>query len=376
MPPSRLSSPQARAAFTKGEERARIREEPAILACDVGGTKTSVALLVERGDALEIVLRETYRSREHGSLEEIVAAFVGPRSPRLLAAGFGVAGPVIGGRAAITNLPWRIEARALADQLDLPTVVLLNDVEAHAWAVERLGEAQVATLQAGNAASGNVAVVAAGTGLGLAALVRAGATTVSLASEGGHADFAPRTEVQDGLLRALRARFGQVSVERVVSGPGLVHVYEFLRDTGGGGEPAWLATALREGDAAAAIARAASDGRSATCAEAVMLFLEAYGAEAGNWALRTLATGGVYLGGGIAAKLLGLAVGATTAWLDRSRATFLKGFHGAGRLRPLLEVVPVRVMLDAEAPLIGAAHCAVRSAAAPVANVSGEVEQT
>jgi len=335
-----------------------------ILACDVGGTKTNVALLESNGAVLEIVRLESYRSREHASLDEIVDAFVGAEAVPLEAAGFGVAGPVIAGRAVTTNLPWHIDAQRLADRLGLPAAALLNDVEAHAWAVDWLVEGDLSTLQPGSSTAGNVAVVAAGTGFGVSALVRSAGTSVSLASEGGHADFAARTSLEADLLGFLRSRFGHVSVERVLSGPGLVHLHEFLRDSRGGAEPEWLGAALRGTDAPAAIAQAAIHGRSETCARAVDLFLELYGAEAGNWALRTMATGGVYLGGGIAAKLLGAASGAADSWRDRARDLFLEGFLEKGRFRPMLEAMPVRVIVNENAPLIGAARCAVTTRAA------------
>jgi len=335
-----------------------------ILACDVGGTKTNVALLESNGAVLEIVRLESYRSREHASLDEIVDAFVGAEAVPLEAAGFGVAGPVIAGRAVTTNLPWHIDAQRLADRLGLPAAALLNDVEAHAWAVDRLVDADLLTLQLGPSGVGNVAVVAAGTGFGVSALLRSTGTAVSLASEGGHADFAARSALEADLLAFLRSRFGRVSVERVLSGPGLVHLYEFLRDSGGGGEPAWLGAELAEEDAPATISRAAVTGRSETCARAVDLFLELYGAEAGNWALRTMAIGGVYLGGGIAAKLLGASSGASDAWRKRASELFLKGFLAKGRFRPMLEAMQVRVIVNENAPLIGAAHCAVTTRAA------------
>lgn len=335
-----------------------------ILAGDVGGTKTNVALLESNGDALEIVRLETYQSREHASLHEIVDAFFGDGETPLEAAGFGVAGPVIGGRAITTNLPWHIDAGQLADRFGLPTAALLNDVEAHAWAVDRLTGADLLTLQPGSSKFGNVAVVAAGTGFGAAALIRSAGTAVSLASEGGHADFAARTALEADLLGFLRSRFGLVSVERVLSGPGLVHLYEFLRESAGAAEPGWLSAELASGDAPAAISRAAVSGRSETCAHALDLFLELYGAEAGNWALRTMATGGVYLGGGIAAKLLGAASGASEAWRQRAIELFLKGFVEKGRFRPMLEAMPVHVIVNENAPLLGAAHCAMTTRSA------------
>ena len=320
-----------------------------ILACDVGGTKTNVALLEPAGSSLAIARFESFRSRDHATLDDILVAFAGGHALSLDAAGFGVAGPVIGGRAVTTNLPWEIDARRLAERLGLPAASLLNDVEAHAWSVDRLAPTALLTLQEGAPADGTVAVIAAGTGIGFSALVGSGTSRVSMASEGG-------------LLAFLRDRHGQVSVERVLSGPGLVNVYEFLREAGGGEEPPWLSAALREGDPAAAISAAAMGGRSETCSRAVDLFLEAYGAEAGNWALRTLAAGGLYVGGGIARKLLGPAGGAPEAWRARARETFLRGFHDKERMRSLLESVPVRVILDERAPLVGAARFAIESA--------------
>jgi glucokinase len=336
-----------------------------ILACDVGGTKTNLALLQSNGAALEVVRFETYQSREHASLDEIIDAFLGPEATLLEAAGFGVAGPVLGGRAITTNLPWHIDARQLADRFGLPAVALLNDIEAHAWAVDRLTSADLLTLQSGSLDVGNVAVVAAGTGFGVAALLRSAGTTVSLASEGGHADFAARSALEGDLLGFRRSRFGHVSVVRVLSGPGIVHLYEFLRESGGAAEPGWLSAELARRDAPAAISRAAVSGRSETCARALDLFLELYGAEAGNWALRTMATGGVYLGGGIAARLLGAASGASHAWRQRAFEIFLKGFVEKGRFRPMLEAMPVRVIVNENAPLIGAAHCAMTTRASP-----------
>jgi glucokinase len=330
-----------------------------ILACDVGGTKTNVALLQSNGAALEIVRLESHQSREHASLDEILDAFLGADVIPIEAAGFGVAGPVLDGRAVTTNLPWQIDARRLADRFGLPAAALLNDVEAHAWAVDRLTSADLLTLQPGSSEGGNVAVVAAGTGFGVAALLRSAGTAISLASEGGHADFAARSALEADLLGFLRSRFGHVSVERVLSGPGIVHLHEFLRESERAGEPEWLGAELASGEAPAAIARAAVSGRSETCARALDLFLELYGAEAGNWALRTMATGGVYLGGGIAAKLLGASSGASDAWRQRAIELFLKGFVEKGRFRPMLEAMPVRVIVNENAPLIGAAHCAM-----------------
>lgn len=196
-----------------------------ILACDVGGTKTDLALFEPVGATLRQVRRETYRSQGHSSLDEIVTSFVGLSPPRLEAAGFGVAGPVHAGLAKTTNLPWTVDGARLARVLGLDRVSLLNDVEAQAWSLLNLDAGEQIALQTGTPDPGNLAVIAAGTGLGCAALVRGEGPMRSLASEGGHADFSPVDEVEIELWRFLRPKYGHVSVERVVSGPGLFRIY-------------------------------------------------------------------------------------------------------------------------------------------------------
>ncbi len=321
-----------------------------ILAGDIGGTNARLALFESRPGGPALVALETYASREHGGLEQLVRQFRELHGQHLEAAAFGVAGPVREGRVATTNLPWVVYAGELAGVLGVPEVVLMNDLEALAWSLDVLAPEGLVELQAGRGvASGSRVVIAAGTGLGEAVLARAGYGAVVLASEGGHADFAPRTEIEIALLRWLVARYGRASWERVLSGPGLYDVYRFLRETGHGDEPGWLAEELRAGDPAVAISRAALEQRSGVCAEALDLFVSVYGAEAGNFALRTLAAGGVYLGGGIAPQIL--------TWLERP--TFLAAFLDKGRLRPLLEDVPVRVIVDGRAGLTGAARRAL-----------------
>jgi glucokinase len=332
-----------------------------VLACDVGGTKTRLSLFDRAGDGLTLVRTEKYASREHDSLTAIVANFIGAETQPLTAAGFGVAGPVVNGRTRTTNLPWVVDAAELASQLSLPSVALLNDVETLAWSVEQLAPSDLLSLQQGESTpSGNLAIIAAGTGLGLSALVRSESGTASVPSEGGHAEFAPRTDREVELWRGLHARFGHVSSERVLSGPGLHNIYEFVRDTHGGAEPGWLTEEMRAGDPSAAIANAGFDGRSPACTEALELFVGIYGAESGNWMLRTMAKGGVYLGGGIAPKLFARG---TRGAIDL-REVFLLGFADKGRLRPLLESVPVHVILNDEAALLGSAHFALRTARA------------
>lgn len=329
-----------------------------ILACDVGGTKTRLALY-QASPADGRLARgrtETYPSDRAGSLEALVAAFLAAGPPvALTAAGFGVAGPVADGRARITNLPWEVDAAALARRLALPAVALVNDVEATAWALERLGPADVGVLQAGTPRPGTRAVIAVGTGVGYAALVPGRGRAAPLASEAGHADFAPRTELQAALWRRLAARHGHVSVERLLSGPGLLTIFELLLAERGQAAPDWAAAAARGGTGPAAVAEAGMSGRDATAALALDLFLAVAGAEAGNWALRTLATGGLWLGGGVGVKLL-FPAAARPGWREHAASRFMEAFLDKGRFRPLLSAVPVAVILDDTAALLGAAH--------------------
>lgn len=319
-----------------------------ILAGDIGGTHTRLALAAAEGGRLRLVADATLASQEHESLEAALEAFLASHRLPVERACFGVAGPVSHGRCEATNLPWVVDAGQVAARLGAE-VRLINDLEANAYGIAALEPADFAVLNPGAPdALGNLAIIAAGTGLGEAGLAWDGAQHHPFATEGGHADFAPRSALEMELLRYLLDRFDHVSYERVVSGPGLLNIYRFLRDTGRGEEPAWLAQALRQQDPSAVIAEAAQAGKSALCVEALDLFVAVYGAEAGNLALKVLATGGVYLGGGIAPKILS----------TLKEPTFLEAFAAKGRMRPLLEAMPVRVILNDLAALLGAARCA------------------
>jgi glucokinase len=294
----------------------------------------------------------TYPSGRHASLDEIVQTFLQEAPGRFRQACFGIAGPVREGRVEATNLPWVVDARRLAGHLGLDAMLLVNDLEANAWGLAALPDTDFAVLQEGDPApTGNAAVISAGTGLGEAGLVWDGRRHRPIASEAGHADWAPRDELQLALWRFLAAE-GHVSVERVLSGPGLHNVYRFLRDAQGLDEPGWLTDALRDEEPAPVISQAGLEGRAEICARALALFVAIYGAEAGNLGLRMLATAGVYLGGGIAPRILPAL---------RS-PTFLDAFRGNGRLRSLLEDVPVRVVLNDQAALVGAARRAALEA--------------
>lgn len=320
-----------------------------ILGVDVGGTKTHVGLFVPNGDALARVDLETFPSAEHPSLESILDRFLAPRDARPEAAGVGVAGPVKDGVCHATNLPWIVDAKHLAAHLGIGSVSLLNDLEANANGIGGLGPADFEVLHAGAPdARGHRAVIAAGTGLGKAGLRWDGADHRPFASEGGHVDWAPRNDLEIELLRHLGRRFGHVSVERVLSGPGLVNVYTFLRESGHGRETPGMAEAMRDRGDAAAIADAALEGRSELAARALSMFVSIYGAEAGNVALTYVATGGVYLGGGIAPKILPAL----------RTPPFVEAFLDKGRFREFLEAVPVRVILNDKCALLGAARAA------------------
>jgi glucokinase len=320
-----------------------------ILAGDIGGTNARLAFFDVLDGHFRLVSASVFPSREYAGLDQIVSKFVETSKLHPDAACFGVAGPVRNGRVETSNLPWIIESRRLADELHLEQAVLINDLEANAWGIATLDPEDVVSLnQVKGNPVGNQAVISAGTGLGEAGMYWDGSQHRIFATEGGHCDFAPRNELEIDLFRYLSGRYGHVSCERVVSGPGLVNVFHFLRDTGRGTEPQWLTDQMVHADPAAAISRAALDGACALCEQALDLFVSVFAAEAGNLALKVMATGGVYLGGGIAPKMLA----------KLSGPLFMHAFVGKGRMQPLLEAMPVRVITNDKTALMGAARCA------------------
>jgi glucokinase len=320
-----------------------------ILAGDIGGTNSRLAFFVTQGQGLACVVREGYASRDHANLETILKRFLASHDLPVDVACFGVAGPVKDGRAEAVNLAWIVDARRLAHELHLDTVEVLNDLEACAYGIALLAAEDFVVLNRGTPdAFGNAAVIAAGTGLGEAGLYWDGQQLHPFAGEGGHTSFAPGDPLQIELLDYLRREFGHVSWERVVSGPGLHNIYRFLRDTGRNEESAWLRHEMQRHDPAAIISQAALAGTSALCEQALELFISLYGAEAGNLALKLMATGGIYIGGGIAPKIL--------KKLTDSR--FMQAFVAKGRLEPLLQDIPVRVIVNGDTALRGAARFA------------------
>jgi glucokinase len=322
-----------------------------ILAGDIGGTKTLIGLFEEQADRLRAIREETYPSRSHQTLEDILDRFLdGKPLPSLRAACFGVAGPVVEGKSKATNLPWELDERALAGALHLPRTKLLNDLEAAAYGMLYLEPKDLSVLQPGLPRKGNIAVIAAGTGLGEGILYWDGGRHHPLASEGGHADFAPQTEVETQLLVYLQREFGHVSYERLLSGPGLFNIYRFLRDSGYAMEPEWLRGEIEHGDPALIISQMGLRGEHPLCTRALDLFTSVYGAEAGNLALKAFAIGGVFVGGGIAPKILP----------KLQDGTFVHAFTEKGRFGELMRTIDVHVALNPRAPLIGAAHYALR----------------
>jgi glucokinase len=318
-----------------------------ILAGDIGGTNTRLALVEATGEDLRIVAQETFPSRERTSLEAAVAEFLHLHSCNLTGASFGIAGPVKNGRCEATNLPWVVDAKTVAKRLRLKRVGLINDLEANAYGIEVLQSKDFVLLNKGaRNVSGNMAVISAGTGLGEAGLYWDGEKHRPFASEGGHTDFAPRNHLEMELLNYLMSQYRRVSYERLVSGPGLVQVYRFLVDTGKAEEPAWLAEQMRHGDPAPIISQHALEGKVLLCLLALEIFVSLYGAEAGNLALKLMATGGVYLGGGIAPKIVP----------KLKEPEFMNAFTAKGRMRPLLQDIPVRVIMNPKTALLGAAR--------------------
>ena len=320
-----------------------------ILAGDIGGTNTRLAYFVAEQERVRLVDLRVFPSRRYAALEEVLAEFLSAKKLPVKRACFGVAGPVKRGQCVTSNLPWEVDARLLARQLDLETTLLINDLEANAYGIAALAPEDFVVLNPGEPnATGNAALISAGTGLGEAGLHWERGRHMPFASEGGHADFAPRNETEVELLFYLLRRYKRVSYERVLSGPGLYNIYQFLRDSGRGEEPPSLAERLRDQDPAPVISQAALDASSDLCVRALEMFVSFYGAEAGNLVLKLMATGGLYIGGGIAPRIIA----------ELREPTFWTAFTTKGRLSPLLEATPVRVIMNDQTALLGAARLA------------------
>jgi len=324
-----------------------------ILAGDIGGTKTNLAIMrvvVEKGVAdLRVEKNERFSTGGAPSLNAIIREFLGGKPGRFACAGFGVPGPVKDGRVKGTNLAWGVDAAEVAEEFSIPHVEVINDLAANAYGISELKPSDFEVIQEGSPAPvGNRCVVSPGTGLGEAGLFWDGQRYRVWACEGGHTDFAPRTEVEIALLQYLLKSHGHVSVERVASGMGMPNIYNFLRDTGRGKELPEVKELMQTGDAGRIISEFARNGKCRMCADTLEMFVGILAAEAGNMALKSMATGGVFLGGGIPAKILP----------ELKSVTFIHSFNSKGRLQNLMESIPVRVILNDQAALFGAARYA------------------
>jgi len=332
-----------------------------ILAGDIGGTKVHLALYSFVCGRLKLVREQRFAAHEFATFEAVVQAFLsaekanGRQKKEIVAACFGCPGPVRNGRLKLTNLPWALDTRKLVRSLTIEHIFLINDLEANGYGIPELVPESVLTLHEGDAAAvGNRGLIAAGTGLGEALLIWDGKAHRPIPSEGGHCDFAARTDREIALLKYLRLKLhGRVSWERVVSGIGIQNLYAYLRDVEKIDEPSWLRKRMTAEDPNAVIGECAENGSNDLCRETMQMFAAAYGAESGNIALKLLALGGMYLGGGIAPKILKTLNG----------GEFMQAFLGKGRLTSLMESIPVRVILDESCALLGAAAYAEARAA-------------
>lgn len=320
---------------------------------DIGGTKVRLACAQVNGSHVVLLSEQTFVSADYASFDLILAEYLAS-FPDISVVSLGVAGPVQGGIVKTTNLPWVINAYELEQKFNLLRCVLLNDLEAVAYGLPALDKSDLCILQLGTEqAQGNQAVIAAGTGLGEAGLFWDGHRHNPFATEGGHASFSASDEQEMGLLKYLQQRYGHVSWERIVSGMGIRDIHQFLRLHHEVATPTWLAEEIQQGDMAAVIAQAALDKKDAVCVETMSMFVRLYAAEAGNLALKIMCRGGLYIGGGIAPKILPLL---------QSR-DFLEAFLFKGRMSSLLASVPVKVILNDRVALFGpallAAHCLV-----------------
>jgi glucokinase len=331
-----------------------------VLAADVGGTNTKIALAQCRAARCTIIKRNIYPSRTYARLEDVVDAFlreadVAPHASHVAAACLAVAGPVENGGARLTNLPWHIDELELARRFSFGRASVINDFAAAGHGIDQLAESDLLTLQSGTALpDADRIVIGAGTGLGVAWLVCSGERYEVHPSEGGHADFAPVDALQDELLLYLRRQFGRVSYERVLSGSGLMRIFSFLKERGPEQPTPALLEAISHGEPARAITEFALAGRDALAGRALDVFASAYGAFAGNMALTGLAHGGIYVAGGIAPKIAA----------KLQDGTFMRAFTDKGRFQAMLAAIPVKVVMNDQVGLLGAVAEAARLASA------------
>ncbi|MDL5512374.1 glucokinase [Arenibacter sp. M-2] len=317
-----------------------------ILAGDIGGTKTNLALFQIQDGNLVPLKEKSYRTKQYQSFLEMVSAFHTIDMPKINGICLGVAGPVIQGKVDGTNFPWAIDSEAISKEFKIRAVSLINDMEANAYGLAALQEKDFKTLKYGTKIPGNAALLSPGTGLGEAGMFWDGSHYHPFACEGGHCDFSPRNEMDIRILQHFQKKFGHVSWERLLSGPGIMDLYVFLRQISGVKEPQWLSDQISKGNPSAVITGTAMEGKDSVCSETLDNFIRFLAIEAAQLALKFKATGGIYIGGGILPKII--------AGINRD--VFYNNFVQSGRLNPVLKMVPVRVILNEKTALLGAAY--------------------
>jgi glucokinase len=322
----------------------------AVLAGDIGGTKTNLGIFLKGKKRPVLKVIETYPSRGAPNLESLIEKFLEKHKPSIASACFGIAGPVVNGRCKTTNLPWSVSEAQIKSHFVWETVRLINDLTATALAIPLLNSRELFPLNKTKALKErNIGLIAPGTGLGEALLIYRQGRYITVSSEGGHVDFSPNNKDEVKLWHYLHKRFGHVSIERVLSGPGLLNIYSWLKDSGQYKEPAWLSRKIKEGDPARVITEAAMNNKSPLCVKSLNMFVSILGAVAGNLALIGMTIGGVCLGGGIPPKILS----------KLKEDIFMNAFTDKGRFKDFMNKIPVRVILSDRTALIGAGHCAL-----------------
>jgi glucokinase len=324
----------------------RKTKEEYVLAGDIGGTKTSLGIFSMGKRRPKMKAYKSYPSREYNGLEEIIKVFLSENRYRIKKACFGVAGPVEKGICKTTNFPWVVNASKIKAAFGMKNVILINDLSAMAYSVPYLTESEIHVVNRVHPEkNGTISLIAPGTGLGQAILIHSENGYIPVPSEGGHVDFAPNNVLEAGLLRFLWDQYEHVSLERIISGIGILNIYDFLKSTHKYNEPEWLSKKIKNDDPAKVINESARERSQKLCLKTIDVFLSILGAAAGNLALTGLSKGGVYVGGGIPAKLL---------WRINEE-TFMKAFTGKGRFKGLMEKIPVNIILNDNAALLGAA---------------------
>lgn len=341
---SLTDEPQIPLAFLRNKKSAY--SNGVILAGDIGATKTNLALFEIHKGLLTLIKEKSYHTKNYNAFTEMVRSFHSDKLPVINGICLGVAGPVTRGKVKGTNFPWEIDSEEISRELQVHSVTLINDMEANAFGLAALRNKDFEILKEGSNIPGNAVIISPGTGLGEAGLYWDGTHYHPYATEGGHCDFSPRNDLDWELWKYLHQKFGHVSWERVVSGPGICSIYKFLRGFRGNAEPKWLEDKIQQGDAAAVITAVAHEKSDSVCIETLDLFVRYLAIEAAQFALKTKATGGVYLGGGIVPKIIGII----------NREIFTENFVAAGRMKPLLQLMPVQVVLNDKTPLLGAAY--------------------